>query len=95
MLDPDEYAAYEAWKQTKLTTHPDLSVQAFNTEMTAQAVAYDEALEAVIGRVDWQKLQSFKSSNPYRQPGMRGHNAALQLSAPPVVIDPAVQPKIN
>lgn len=77
MLDPDEMAEYEAWKQRKLTSHPDLTVNAFNTEMEAQAIAWDEGYKTA------SNTATSARSNPYRQPGMRGHNRrdAPQLPA--------------
>ncbi len=65
MIDPDEFADYEAWREHKLTTSTDLSVQAYNTEMEAAALAYEAG---------WRDRDAGKSieDSPYRKPGMRG-----------------------
>ena len=83
MLDPDEVIAYEAWKLNKLTTHPDLSVNAYNTEMGALAVAWDEGYDAGSDRSHHDAPVLTKTDNPHRQPGMRGHtpHAAARVSA--------------
>lgn len=73
MLDPDEVAAYEEWKVRKLTGVQDLSIGAYNAEMEALALAYEQALKDALGS-DQQKINSLKAANPYRAPGMRAHN---------------------
>lgn len=74
MLDPDEQAEYEAWRMHKLTTHPDLSVAAYNTEMAAVAVAWEEGARASHKVSD--DIDSLLERNPYRKPGMRGARRA-------------------
>lgn len=46
MLDPDEVAEYEAWKMAKLHGAQDLSAHAFNTEMEANALSWEEGWKA-------------------------------------------------
>lgn len=58
-------AAYEAWKEHKLTSETDLSVAAYNLEMEAQALAWDE------GWRTGQHPEDGIETNPYRGPGMR------------------------
>lgn len=83
MLDPDEMAAYEAWKQHKLTGISDLSVSAFNTEQEATALAWAAGVKALHARImptndlhraglD-QLLEHLLADNPYRKPGMTGY----------------------
>lgn len=72
MLDPDEVAAYEDWKARKLTGAQDLSIGAYNAEMEALALAYEQALKDALGS-DFEKINSLKAANPYRRPGMLGH----------------------
>lgn len=43
MLDPDEVASYEEWKQRKIQGQLDLSVQAYNLEQESVALAWRTA----------------------------------------------------
>lgn len=82
MLDPDEMAAYEVWKQHKLTSVTDLSAHAFNLEQEAPALAWEAGVKAALGRAGTaETIDDLLSSNPYRAPGMNG--------ARPVKIKPA------
>lgn len=69
MLDIDEMAAYEAWKEHKITTSTDISVGAFNLESEAVALAWEAGWRA------HEKSGSPESyaANPYRQKGMSGY----------------------
>lgn len=71
MLDPDELAAFEAWKLAKLAGQVDLTVASFNAEMGALARAYDEGIDAMEN--SRESASSLKARSPYRRPGMRGH----------------------
>lgn len=73
MLDPDEMAAYEAWKQHKLTSSVDLSVSAFNLEMEGPALAYEAGLRAALGRGPGETLDDLIAASPYRRKGMTGY----------------------
>ena len=79
MLDIDEVAAYEAWKQHKLTSSVDLSVSAFNLESEAVAVAYELGVDALSkqskGGASEDDVATVKAANPYRQKGMTGYIA--------------------
>lgn len=80
MLDPDEVAHYEEWKGIKLAGSTDLSITAYNTEMEALALAWDngavKAIDEAVGPADAQKRSSLrdllKAQNPHRKPGMKG-----------------------
>jgi len=77
MLDPDEVADYEAWKLAKLNSSQDLSVRAYNMEMEANALSWEEGWRAHANG------ESF-DSNRFRKPGMRGERrAATDLPASP------------
>ena len=77
MLDPDEVAAYEAWKMNKIAGVYDLTITSFNAEMTALAGAWDDGVRVSINPVDHQALTSILSRNPYRQPGMTAYNSSI------------------
>lgn len=68
MLDIDEMAAYEAWKEHKITTSTDISVGAFNLESEAVALAWEAGWDAAQGA-----HPKARESNPYRQKGMSGY----------------------
>lgn len=73
MIDPDEFADYEAWREHKLTTSTDLSVQAYNAEMEAAALAYEAGARAAFaGMVARRSEEDVIRENPYRKPGTRG-----------------------
>ena len=82
MLDIEEVAAYEAWKEHKLTSSVDLSVSAFNLESEAVAVAYELGVAALYKRCKASKsvasgedVAAVVRANPYRQKGMTGYIA--------------------
>jgi len=72
MLDADEVAQYEAWKQNKLTSSTDLSVHSYNIEQEAAALAYEAGVRAGVNPIDHERLASLLRDNPYRRPGMTG-----------------------
>lgn len=86
MLDREEAISYEAWKLHRLTTHPDLSIEAYNTEMGALAAAWDEAIAHLVaaGAINSEAASLAEAANPHRQVGMRGHtpHAGSHLPAP-------------
>ena len=74
MLDPDEMAAYEEWKERKLTSSTDLSVSAFNVEQEGPALAYEAGVDAgVKGAAAKKSAEEVKKASPYRAQGMTGH----------------------
>jgi len=74
MLDPNEMAAYEAWKAHKLTTSVDVSASAFNLEQEAPALAYEAGVRAALpGNSYSEKIAELIEKNPYRGKGMMGH----------------------
>lgn len=75
MLDPIEIAEYEAWKQSKLVGQIDLSVQAYNLEQEANALAWDEGWLA-------RDAGSGFDANRFRKPGMTGHKPPSRRPAP-------------
>ena len=68
MLDPDEVAAFEVWKEHKLTTSIDLSANAFNLEQEAPALAWEAGWDAAQGA-----HPAARASNPYRAKGTTGY----------------------
>ena len=77
MLDPDEMAAYEAWKEHKLISSVDISVSAFNLEAESTAVAFEAGVDALSkqskGGASEDDVATVKAVNPYRQKGMTGY----------------------
>lgn len=74
MLDPDEMADYEAWKERKLTGQVDLSVNAYNVEQEAVALAFDAGVDAAFaGAIIRQNAQDVKRQSPYRRKGTTGY----------------------
>ena len=80
MLDPDEMEAFDLWKRNKLLGQVDLSVGAFNAEMSALARAYDEGIDAMEN--SRESASVLKARSPYRQPGMTGHTAHRSIPLP-------------
>lgn len=77
MLDADEVAEYEAWKLAKMNGAVDLSVRAYNLEMEANALSWEEGWRAHANG------ESFDSCR-FRKPGMRGERHANPVvPAPP------------
>lgn len=76
MLDPDEMAAYEAWKAHKLTTSTDLSASAFNTEQEGPALAWEAGWDDAQGA-----YPKARADNPYRGSGMSGARPKKKLSS--------------
>ena len=94
MLDEDEMAAYEAWKQQKLVSYPDVSVAAYNAEMGIHANAWDEGAKfalavSTLNATEWQ-MNAVLRENPFRQQGMRGHtpHADDGLPSPSALTNP-------
>lgn len=67
MLDREEQADYEAWKVRKLEGQIDLSVEAYNIEMEAPALAWEAGWDDAQGVYPKERSQ-----NPYRAKGMNG-----------------------
>jgi hypothetical protein len=95
MLDPDEFADYEAWKENKLTSQTDLSVRAYNAEMESLALAWEAGVRESINVSDIQKINSTLDRNPYRGKGMRGERRGsdaelprVSRNTPPIEEDP-------
>ena len=74
MLDADEVADYEAWKFAKIEGRIDLSVQAYNLEREASALAWDEGW---LAKEDGKKF----TDNRFRKPGMLGHKPGAITTA--------------
>lgn len=73
MLDPEEFAHYEAWREHKLTTSTDLSVIAYNTEMVALSSAWKSGVLAAFGgEAEGMEVEDVLAANPYNKPGMTG-----------------------
>lgn len=78
MLDPDEMQHYEAWKMQRLTGVVDLSVNAYNLEQEALALAYEAGVRdgintAANGGRHMSEIDAVSetiSNSPYRKPGM-------------------------
>jgi len=73
MLDADDVADYEAWKQHKLTTSVDLSVGAYNVEQEAAALAYEAGIRAAVPATDANRIEILFEANPYRSKGSTGY----------------------
>lgn len=65
MLDPEEMADYETWKERKLDESIDLSYAAYNVEREAAALAWEAG---------WRARDSGRpfESNEYRGKGTAG-----------------------
>jgi hypothetical protein len=72
MLDPEEATSYEVWKQSKLVDSIDLSVAAYNREMEAAALAWEEGVRYGVDpdNAPMTKM-GIRANNPYRGNGMR------------------------
>jgi len=95
MLDPDEFAEYEAWREHKLTSQTDLSVRAYNAEMESLALAWESGAMAFAGRGAGESLDDVIRTNPYRGKGMRGERRGsdaelprVSRNTPPIEEDP-------
>ena len=72
MLDPDEFIAFEDWRAEKIAGIQDLSVEAFNREREALALAWEAGVrEAHNGNST--VLEALLQKNPHRSYGMTGH----------------------
>lgn len=89
MLDPDEVADFETWKQAKLNGIHDLSVSAYNTEMEALALAWEAGAKTAHEFRD-ADITSILAKNPHRKPGMKGERrATARVSGNPQPIEPS------
>lgn len=77
VLDPDEVADYEAWKERKLTASVDISPRTFNIEQEAPALAWEA------GWLAHEKDGSLEgySANPYRGKGTSGERPKKRLTS--------------
>lgn len=67
MIDPSEYAAYEEWKAERLTGIVDISIETFNKERQALALAYDAGVLNAVNPSDREKINSLLAANPYKK----------------------------
>lgn len=81
LLDAQDMADYEAWKLRKIEGSIDLSITAYNLEMSANALAWDEGARAAHKVKDWDDIDSILATNPFRQKGMRAYSASAELPA--------------
>jgi hypothetical protein len=79
LLDAQDMADYEAWKLRKIEGSIDLSITAYNLEMSANALAWDEGARAAHKTHD--DIDSILALNPFRQKGMRAYSASAELPA--------------
>ena len=83
VLDPDEVADYEAWKARRLEGSIDLSPHAYNTEMEANAISWEEGVRAAFaGIVIRQNREDVLRTNPFRAKGMRGYRGEPDADVP-------------
>lgn len=83
MLDPDEVADYEAWKARRLESSIDLSPHAYNTEMEANAISWEEGVRAAFaGMIARHDQEDVFASNPFRAKGMRGYRSEPDAGVP-------------
>lgn len=81
MLDPDEVANYEAWKERKLTSSTDLSVHAYNVEQEGLALAYDAGVDdGFKGQVALKSAKDVKAASPYRRKGTTAYIAPKRVT---------------
>jgi len=66
MLDKAEVEAFELWKELRLTTSTDLSIDAYNAEMEGLALAWEAGAKAASGP------DRLPPPNPYRGRGTTG-----------------------
>lgn len=72
MIDVDQQADFEAWRERKIVGQVDISVAAYNIEMESQAVAWEEGLaHGALGR-SRAEVDLLMLDNPYRKAGMTG-----------------------
>lgn len=76
MLDPDEMAAYEAWREHKLTMSTDLSVSTYNVEQEGPALAWEAGWDAAQGA-----HPKSREENPYRARGMVAERPKKKLTS--------------
>lgn len=65
MLDTEEQARFEAWREHKLNEQLDLSSTAYNLEVEGPALAWEAGWDA-------HKAGKSRESNEYRAKGMDG-----------------------
>lgn len=75
MIDPDEMEAFEEWKAAKLAGQSDLSVQAWNREQEALALAWEDGAKTGVKAVreNAAVIEEVLPRNPHRKPGMTSH----------------------
>lgn len=96
MLDPAEVADYEAWKERRLVGQTDLSVAAYNMELEAHALAFEDGVRAAINPAETQKILEILEQNPYRKPGMNGYRgASSDSSVKPIGTGPRGRERIS
>lgn len=47
MIDPAEFAEYEAWRIKKMREQIDVSIEAFNLEQQVNMLAFDDGVDAL------------------------------------------------
>jgi hypothetical protein len=79
VIDPEEQAAFEAWKIAKLRAAIDVSVTAYNTEMQALAIAWETGAKQTMAalhkfgiEITDAMQEAILAENPQRKPGMTG-----------------------
>lgn len=83
MLDPDEVANFEAWRETKLLGSVDLSVHAYNVEQEGAALAYEAGVrDAVRKTAEGFSVNAIIAASPYRGRGMAGERTTMKKIAP-------------
>lgn len=91
MIDPDEFASYEAWREHKLTSATDLSVRAYNMEQEAAALHWEEGVKAMAaGAIIRENSADVMRKNPYRAKGMTGERPNADAQLPTVAREPRV-----
>ena len=104
VLDPDEVADYEAWKARRLEGSIDLSPHAYNTEMEANAISWEEGVRAMANYVTIEKpdarlntidVAEVMRTNPFRAKGMRGYRGEPDADVPAGGADPADQARAD
>ena len=92
MLDEREVERYNEWKAKKLLGQQDLSVDAYNLELEATALAYDRGVRTMGRGMRTAEVQAELDANPFRVPGGIAEPPAVttprKIAAPVEPIDP-------
>jgi hypothetical protein len=81
MIDADEFAAYEMWREARVLGQVDVSVHAFNAEQEGLALAWEAGVMFAIKADNGLTTASIEAANPYRGAGMTGARPAKRVTS--------------